>query len=126
MTTSPHARTATDLNHVFGQFGVRGDITADGDTVTVPAPAAQRLLAAIGFIQGGGRVPFIRTLLQRTPGRDVELVGDEARHLLRELTDVLRSQQRADKIDRGTLPGALSAAEVSRLARKHPHLFAGR
>jgi len=119
----PLIRTASDLNSVFREFGVRGDIAADGDKVVVPASAAQRLLAAIGFIEGGGGVPFVRALLQRRPGVDVELVGDEALHLKRGLEDVLRAKRRADRIDRGILPGALSAGEVSRLARKHPHLF---
>lgn len=120
--TSRHLRIVNDLNIAFRSFGAPADITADGDTVTVPASTAQHLLASLRDIEGGGRVPFIRALMPN-PHADVVLVGDQALHLHRALMEVQHAQRRADQIDRGIIPGALSGAEALRLARKHPHLF---
>ena len=117
-------RTATDLNRAISLFGVAGEVTPTDDGVIVPAASAQRLLSAIGFIEGGARVPFVRSLLSRAPETGVLLRGDEGLHLRRALEDIERAKTRQAKLDRGQIPGALSGAEVSRLARKSPHLFA--
>ena len=120
-----HDRTAADLTRAFAAVGVRTDITATDDGVIVPQEGAQRLLATLAFREGGNRLPFVNRLLQRAPAAGVHLRGDEGRHLYRALEDISNSRRRAEQIDRGQIPGALSGSEVMRLARKHPHMFGG-
>lgn len=119
-------RTAQDLNRIISRFGVPADVTSTDDGVLIPARTAQELSAKLGFVQGGSRVPFVRTLLRANSVGQVFLRGDEGMHLRRALEDIHREDDRRQKLDRGQLPGALSGAEVSYLARRHPHLFTGR
>ncbi|SDH54130.1 hypothetical protein [Microbacterium sp. 77mftsu3.1] len=118
-----YARTAEQLNHVFNLLGAPADIRPTDNGVIVPAHTARGLLSRIAFVQGGSRVPFVNALL-RTTGHDLHLAGDEGLHLSRALEDIHRSTRRAAQIDRGVIPGNLSGAEVSRLARRHPGMFA--
>jgi len=119
-------RTAQDLNRAFAAFGVRGDVTATDDGVHIPAVTAQALYAKLAYVQGGSRVPFVRTLLRPSGVEGITLRGDEGLHLRRALDDIHREDDRRRRIDRGQIPGALSAAEVSHIARTQPHLFNGR
>lgn len=117
-----HERTARDLNMTFRRLGAHGDVLSDGDGVLIPLSTAKNVVAAVGYVQGGSFAPFVNTLLGRAH-TDVHLRGDEGMHLRRALDEIIRESDRRKKIDRGQIPGALSGAEVSRLARRHPHLF---
>jgi hypothetical protein len=122
--TPLYVRISDDLTRVFSTFGVRAHIAVTDDGVTVHAADARALMAALAFVEGGSRVPFVRSLLRC--GDDVLLRGDEGRHLCRALEDIARTKNRNDAIDRGRIPGALSGVEAMRLSRKHPHLFGAR
>lgn len=113
-----YERTAADLSRAFADFGVRVSIPTTDDGVTIPRDAAQSLLAALAFREGGNRLPFVYRLLQHPPADGVTLRGDEGRHLWRALEDITHTRRRAEQIDRDQIPGALSASEVARLARR--------
>lgn len=120
-----HERTASDLARSFAALGVRVSITASEDGVTVPQEGARQLLARLAFDEGGSRLPFVNRLLQSPSASGVVLRGDEGRHLWRALEDIHRTRHRNSQIDRGIVPGALSASEAVRLARRFPAM-AGR
>lgn len=124
--TTAHDRTADDLTRAFADLNVRASITSTDDGVIVPQDDARRLLSTLSFHEGGSRQPFVYSLMQRPPADGVFLRGDEGRHLWRALQDIVRSRRRNNQIDRGQIPGAMSGAEVMRLARTHPMMFTGR
>lgn len=119
--TPLYVRIADDLSRAFRALGVPARFDVDEHGVKLTRADARALLAALAFVEGGSRVPFVRSLL-RGAG-DVLLRGDEGRHLCRALEDIARTTRRNASIDRGLLPGALSGAETQRLVRTHPHLF---
>lgn len=121
-----YARIAEQLDASFARFGVQGAAEAVDDGVNIHWQSVQQLRSAIAFIEGGSRIPFVNALLRAAPRTDVLLRGDEPHHLRRALDDLWHQKTRNAQIDRGQIPGALSGAEVSRLIRRHPHLFAGR
>lgn len=123
MTGDMYTRTADDLSRAFRSLGAPNGITASDDGVTIPWRSATALLSRLAFVEGGSRVPFVRSLLRCAPGTDIFLRGDEGMHLRRALEDVERENRRREKLDRGQIPGALRSSEVVRLARRHPHLF---
>lgn len=118
-----HSRTADQLNRTFSHLGVHGGVSATDDGVVIPAQAARQLLSKLSFVQGGSRAPFVNMLLRRPTGEDIVLGGDQGRHLSRTLEDVERQVRRNAQLDRGQIPGAMMSAGVSRLIRRHPHLF---
>lgn len=116
-------RAAQRLLRAFRLWNITGDIVATDEGVSVDRQAASRLLSVIAGIEGGSRVPFIGALLNVHTGTDVVLRGDEPHHLARQLEELHRQHERRRRIDRGQFPGAMSAAEVARIWRRHPHLF---
>ena len=122
---SPYTRIADDLNRSVRQFGAHPDVTATDDGVVIPALTARKVTSALGFMQGGMRVPFVSSLLGRGTA-DTLLRGDEGLHLVRALDDIARQAQRRRRIDHGQIPGALSSSEVTHIARTQPWLLGGR
>lgn len=122
--THAYERSSRGLDRAFALLGVSARTIPTSNGVIVPASVARVLTSRTSFVEGGARVPFIRALLHRQPGQDILMQGDTAHHLRRALEELHHAKVRANRIDRGQIPGALSPSEATRLLRRHPGLIA--